>query len=203
MLGRASVEVPQVKFEGSSQLTRRLQFIEETKKQFWDKWMQQVFKGRVLSHKWKKEKRDVAVGDVVQLAEAENDDPTYRLGVIEEAKKGEDGHVRTVVIRYANPGRTPQERSTAKTTTRPIHKIAVLVPIGYVFEDDKAQNEMAQEAVGRPSTPEAGGDWEEETETASTPSGPPPEATHAKRKPGRPKKITSHSGCRKTCTCHP
>jgi hypothetical protein len=48
MLGRASIEVLQMKFEESSQLTRRLQFIEETKKQFWDKWMQQVFKGRVL-----------------------------------------------------------------------------------------------------------------------------------------------------------
>jgi hypothetical protein len=50
MLGRASIAVPQMKFEESSQLTWRLQFIEETKKQFWEKWMQQVFKGRVLCH---------------------------------------------------------------------------------------------------------------------------------------------------------
>jgi hypothetical protein len=199
MLRRALVEVPQVKFEGSSQLTRRLQFIEETKKQFWDKWMQQVFKGRVLSHKWKKEKRDVAVGDVVQLAEAENDDPTYRLGVIEEAKRGEDGHVRTVVVRYTNPGRTPKEQSPAQTTIRPIHKITVLVPAGYVFEDDKAQNEAVQEAMGGSSAPEAGGGQEEETETISTLSSPPPKVTHAKRKPGR----NSHSRCGKTCICHP
>jgi hypothetical protein len=137
-----------VKFEGSLQLTRRLQFIEETKKQFWDKWMQQVFKGRVLSHKWKKEKRDVTVGDVVQLAEAENHNPTYRLSVIEEAKKGEDGHVLTVVIRYTNPGRTPQERSKAKTTTRPIHKIAVLVPAGYIFRMIRRRTRQCKRRCG-------------------------------------------------------
>jgi hypothetical protein len=96
----------------------------------------QVFGGRMLSHKWTKKERDVAVGDVVLLAEAENDDPTYRMGVVDSVKPGEDGHVRTVNIRYTNPGKTPEERSPPKITTRPIHKVAVIVPVGYVFEDD-------------------------------------------------------------------
>ena len=39
-------------------------------------------------------------------------------------------------IRYTNPGKTPEERSPPKITTRPIHKVAVIVPVGYVFEDD-------------------------------------------------------------------
>jgi hypothetical protein len=118
-------------------LTQRLQFIEEAKKQFWTKWMSQVFGGRMLSHKWTKKERDVAVGDVVLLAEAENDDPTYRMGVLDSVKPGEDGHVRTVNIKYTNPGKTPEERSPPKFTTRPIHKVAVIVPVGYVFEDDR------------------------------------------------------------------
>ncbi len=46
LLGRASVEMPK--------LTQRLQFIEEAKKQFWTKWMSQVFGGRMLLHKWTK-----------------------------------------------------------------------------------------------------------------------------------------------------
>ncbi len=87
LLGRASVEIPMPK------LTQRLQFIEEAKKQFWTKWMSQVFGGRMLSHKWTKKERDVAVGDVVLLAEAENDDPTYRIGVVDGVKPGENGHV--------------------------------------------------------------------------------------------------------------
>ncbi len=85
LLGRASVEVPRMKFDEAPRLTQRLQFIAEAKEQFWKKWMQQVFSGRMLSHKWVKTVRSVAVGNVVYLAEAENDDPTYRLGVVEEA----------------------------------------------------------------------------------------------------------------------
>jgi hypothetical protein len=52
---------------GSTSLTQRLQFIEEAKWQFWKKWMQQVFSGRMLNHKWTKSVRNVAVGDIVYL----------------------------------------------------------------------------------------------------------------------------------------
>ncbi|MFN9979250.1 MAG: hypothetical protein ACK53Y_05020, partial [bacterium] len=48
-----------------------------------------------VAHKWTKKERDVAAGDVVLLAEAENDDPTYRMGIVDSVKPGEDGHVRT------------------------------------------------------------------------------------------------------------
>jgi hypothetical protein len=66
--------------------------------------MQQVFSGRMLNHKWTKSVRNAAVGDIVYLAEAENDDPTYRLGQIVEACPGEDGCVRTVKVRYTIQG---------------------------------------------------------------------------------------------------
>jgi hypothetical protein len=84
--------------------------------------------------------RNVAVGDIVYLAEAENDDPTYRLGQVVEACPGEDGCVRTVRVRYTNPGKPEGKRSPPKTTTRPIHKVAVVVPTEYVFEDDSCDN---------------------------------------------------------------
>ncbi len=45
------MEVPKMKFEEAPRLTQRLQFIEEAKRQFWKKWIQQVFSGRMLSHK--------------------------------------------------------------------------------------------------------------------------------------------------------
>jgi hypothetical protein len=139
-LGRATVEVPKMRFEEAPRLTQRLQFIEEAKRQFWRKWMQQVFSGRMLSHKWTKNVRNVAVGDVVYLAEAENDDPTYRLGLVVEACPGEDGCVRTVRVQYTNRGKPEGSRSPPKTTTRPIHKVAVVVPAGYMFEDDTCDN---------------------------------------------------------------
>jgi hypothetical protein len=117
-------------FEEAPGLTQRLQFIEEAKRQFWKKLMKQVFSGRMLSHKWTKNVRNVAVGDIVYLAEAENDDPTYRLGQVVEACPGEDGCVRTVTVQYTNPGKPEGKRSPPKTTTRPIQKVAVVVPAG-------------------------------------------------------------------------
>ncbi len=139
-LGRATVEVPKMRFEEAPRLTQRLQFIEEAKRQFWKKWMQQVFRGRMLNHKWTKSVRNVAIGDIVYLAEAENEDPTYRLGQIVEACPGEDWCVRTVRVRYTNPGKPEGKRSPPKTTTRLIHKVAMVVPAEYVFEDDTCDN---------------------------------------------------------------
>ncbi len=142
-LGRATVEVPSMRFVEAPRLTQRLQFIEEAKRQFWKKSMQQVFSGRMLNHKWTKTMRNLAVGDIVYLAEAENDDPTYRLGKVMEASPGEDGCVRTVKVQYTNPGKSEGiARSPPKTTTRPIHKVAVVVPAGYTFEDDVCDSEV-------------------------------------------------------------
>ncbi len=48
--------------------------------------------------------------------------------------------MRTVRVRYTNPGKPGGKRSPPKTTTRPIHKVAVVVPTEYVFEDDSCDN---------------------------------------------------------------
>ncbi len=45
-------------------------------------------------------------------------------------------------VRYTNPGKPEGKRSPPKTTTRPIHKVAVVVPAEYVFEDDTCDNEV-------------------------------------------------------------
>ncbi len=57
-----------------------------------------------------------------------------------EACPGEDGCVRTVRVQYTNPGKPEGRRSPPKTTTRPIHKVAVVVPAEYVFEDNTCDN---------------------------------------------------------------
>jgi hypothetical protein len=193
-LGRATVEVPKMRFEEAPRLTQRLQFIEEAKKQFWKKWMQQVFSGRMLNHKWTKNVRNVAVGDIVYLAEAENDDLTYRLGQIVEACPGEDGCVHTVRVQYTNPGKLEGGRSPPKITTRPIHKVAVIVPAGYTFEDDTCDSEIGSRSRrgdlgGKGWTEEAGAQGKDPTKAKE---GEPDRKGGARpavrRRRGRPKK---------------
>ncbi len=192
-LGRATVEVPKMKFEEAPRLTQRLQFIEEAKRQFWKKWMQQVFSGRMLNHKWTKTVRNVAVGDIVYLAEAENDDPIYRLGQIVEACPGEDGCVRTVRVQYTNPGKSEERRPPPKTTTRPIHKVAVVVPVEYAFEDDTCDSEVGSRGRKRDLK------TKEEAEAAEAPKRDPVKAKvegpgigeaqpAVRKRRGRPKK---------------
>jgi hypothetical protein len=46
-----------------------------------------------------------------------------------------------------NPGKSEEKRSPPKITTRPIHKMAVVVPVGYVFEDDTCDNEVGSRGL--------------------------------------------------------
>ncbi len=66
-----------------------------------------------------------------------------------EACPGEDGCVRNVRVQYTNPGKPEGKRSPPKTTTRPIHKVAVVVPVEYVFEDDTCDNEIGSRGPKR------------------------------------------------------
>jgi hypothetical protein len=66
-----------------------------------------------------------------------------------EACPGEDGCVRTVRVQYTKPGKPEGKRSPPKTTTRPIHKVAVVVPVEYVFEDDTCDNKIGSRGPKR------------------------------------------------------
>ena len=132
------MEVPRVRFEEAPSLTRRLQHAEEGVKQFWKKWMHLVFQEKLLSRTWRKVKRNVAVGDVVYMMEKDDADEFCRMGVVEEVKAGPDGCIRTATVRYTNPGGDPRQRSAPKLAVRPIHKLAVIVPVDYRFEEDLA-----------------------------------------------------------------
>ncbi len=100
-------------------------------------------------------------------------------------KTGEDGHVRTVSIQYTNPGRNPQERSPMKVTTRPIHKIAVIVPVDYRFEDDQGPPVTERGRASRNASPPAevartqelprSISWADELEEEYELNGPPPD----------------------------
>ncbi len=123
-LGRATVEVPRVRFVEAPSLTPRLQHAGEGVKQFWKKWMHLVFQEKLLSRTWRKVKRNVAVGDVVYMMEKDDDNEFCRMGVVEEVKAGPDGCIRTATVRYTNPGGNPHHRSAPKLAN-PTHSQAI------------------------------------------------------------------------------
>jgi hypothetical protein len=113
--------------------------------------MHLVFQEKLLSRTWRKAKRNVAVGDVVYMIEKDDNDEFCRMGIVEEVKEGPDGCIRTATVRHSNPGGEPCSRSNPKLAVRPIHKLAVIVPVDYRFEEDLAGEEQAK--PGGPTEP--------------------------------------------------
>jgi hypothetical protein len=94
-----------------------------------------------------------------------------RMGIVEEVKEGPDGHIRTATIRYTNPGGDPYHRSAPKLAVRPIHKLAVIVPVDYRFEEDLSKEQAeprgkAKQGVdkGKSEASEHGPDPEESSQ---------------------------------------
>jgi hypothetical protein len=90
--------------------------------------------------------------------------------MVVEANPGEDGCVRTVRVQYTNLGKSDEKRSPPKSTTRPIHKVAVVVPVEYVFEDDVCDNEVGPRGRKRDLK------TKEESEAAESPGRGPAKA---------------------------
>jgi hypothetical protein len=121
MSGRSSMHLPGIKFEANATLTRRLQFLQEVRGQFWEKWISLWFGKMVPASKWRKEFPDLQQGDVVLMKEETLASKDYRLGRVKEVFPGEDGHVRSAAIEYKNPA----ERGF-RVTTRPIQKLILI-----------------------------------------------------------------------------
>ena len=95
------------------------------------------------------------------MMEKDDDDEFCRMGVVEEVKAGPDGCNRTATVRYTNPGGDPYHRLAPKLAVRPIHKLAVIVPVDYRFEEDLAMEQAESRgntkqgaAKGRPEARE-------------------------------------------------
>ena len=130
LLGRASADVPGSDVDSSATITRRLRFVTELVNNFWKKWFVQVFPTLIPSFRWKKEARDVRVGDVVLMKDASLLSKKFTLAKITAVKAGEDGHVRSVDLQYKNPG-----HRAFTTVTRSVHNLVVVVPVDWSEED--------------------------------------------------------------------
>ena len=125
LLGRSTGEVPQGPFDTSGKaLTRRFRFLQELVTNWWENWYRVVLPTLVPCYKWMQRHRNVQVGDVCLIRYGKDKHATYGLGRVEEVKRGADGLVRKVSLKYKLPG-----EKTFRTVDRPIQGIAVVVPV--------------------------------------------------------------------------
>src|SRR5450830_652347 len=128
-LGRATIAIPDMRFDQRADLSKRVKFVNNALAEFWDKYQHQVLAGRALSYKWRKENRNLKVGDVVEMID-QTSDTGWHCARVHEVKVGTDGRVRSATLMYKLP---TEERF--RTTDRPITRISLLVPVDYTNEE--------------------------------------------------------------------
>ena len=121
LLGRATSRVPQGPFQVTRNPRRRVEFVQSIVDSFWKRWSRDVFPSLVPRKKWRVERRNLQVGDVVTVADQNAVRGKWTMGTIVDVFPGSDGRVRNVNVK------TPKG-----VYSRPITKIAVIYPVeGY------------------------------------------------------------------------
>ena len=100
LLGRATIDVPDMDYDPSSKFSARLAYVEQVYKTWWDKWIQDVLPTLVPCKRWKQIHRNVRVGDVVMMKYAGSIKDEYRLARVLEVYPDDRGLVRTVKVGY-------------------------------------------------------------------------------------------------------
>jgi hypothetical protein len=124
MLGRARPGQPAVKLETGCQLTWRFENLQWAKEEFWSRWIREVFPALLKQKKWLKYRRDVRVGDMVLRKDETAAGQTYKYARVVKVHVGTDGKVRAADIENKIPGEV-----RFRVTTRPIHKMVLIIPM--------------------------------------------------------------------------
>ncbi len=78
MLKWARPGLPVVPLETGQQLTKRFRMVQQTKEEFWDRWVKEVFPSLLKQQKWFKYKKDTRVGDIVLRKDKTAAGQTYK-----------------------------------------------------------------------------------------------------------------------------
>jgi hypothetical protein len=95
--------------------------------------------------KWTRDKKDLKVGDIVLRKDETAAGQTYKYARVTKVHVSADGRVRAADVEYKLPG-----EAGFRTTTRPIHKLVMVLPV----EEQAAAGGQEREGVARAEEPE-------------------------------------------------
>ena len=119
LLGRSTKEIPNTSFDTSSNLCVRQRFCQKIVNAFWKKWTRDFFPSLIIRQKWHTSQRNIRVGDIVIMQDANALRGKWKLGKVSRADPSlRDGFVRNIEIQHGNT-----------TVQRLVQKVVVLVPV--------------------------------------------------------------------------
>ena len=138
LLGRTGPRSDPGGFEPTTYPVVRLRAIQIEVDKFWKQWSQLAGPGLFIRKKWHTPARDVAVGDLVWLADQNAIRGRFRLGRVVEACPDEKGVVRDVKVKTchslpagADPSKRNQSGASCPSTIlhRDVRRLVVLLPV--------------------------------------------------------------------------
>ncbi|XP_032410348.1 uncharacterized protein LOC116714123 isoform X3 [Xiphophorus hellerii] len=144
LLGRTDLKSDNCGFDFKSYPLKRLKFIQTEVDRFWRKWSQLAGPNLFVRSKWHSKKRNVAVGDIIWLADQNALRSQYKLGRVISVNSDGKGIVRDVYVRTYPSYPVPLVRAGGQTRKmrkklqmkipstilhRDVRRIVVLLPI--------------------------------------------------------------------------
>ena len=125
LLGRSGVEPADRDSQLDCGPRKRLAFIRLMEADWWERYKMECFDHLLPTDKWRKSSENIAVDDIDLIKyEGKSRPGDYRWGIVTRADPDEDGHVRTVTVRYSLIKR-PVQDSLYKNITRKEITVAV------------------------------------------------------------------------------
>ena len=132
LLGTSSDNAPPMDYDSSDHLTARLAYVSDVYKTWWRSWYQQVLPTLVPCKKWKKEKRNLEVGDIVFMYYPSSIQDDYRLARVTEVLPDDQGLVRTVRVCFRRKDKRdkslPYKSKQLSEELVSIQRLSVLLP---------------------------------------------------------------------------
>ena len=130
VLGHNCNRAPNETFEESDNLTKRYQFINQVVSSFWKKWNRDYFPTLIVRQKWHVDRRNVIVGDIVLLQDANSIKGSWKLAQVAKVFTDADNKVRNVTVRYKiNKTGHEYKGQPDITVNRSVHSLVIILPI--------------------------------------------------------------------------
>ena len=100
LLGRSSPETPPMEYSESDKFCQRVAFVAAVEKEWWDRWVKFVLPTMFPLRKWKKEKDNLIVGDVVMLTFPGKVKDSFTLARVTEVHPDDNNLVRRVTVKF-------------------------------------------------------------------------------------------------------
>lgn len=122
LIGENMSDVPEFDFQHTS--VNRLsswQHIQKLKRDFWSRWKTEYLNELTTRSKWHKDVKSIRLGSIVLLREDHTPPLSWPMGRVIAVQPGEDGVIRTVVVKTAN---SSFKRSIRELAPLPIENVS-------------------------------------------------------------------------------